>query len=165
MIFGRAGARRVLAFSFWRNSRAASAVEFALVASPFFLALLCTMQIGIYYFVQSALDSSILQTSQSLYSGFRTGTTASLPGAGALKSSVASNSGGLISNDSTLAVEIQPIGNLSAGAVAITDGVNNYGTATSTLMLRAQAKVVAFAPGFGALTMATSSAIVRRQGT
>jgi hypothetical protein len=77
---------------------------------------------------------------------------------------VATQSGGLIQNDSTLAVEIQPVTNLSSGTVAITDGVTNYGTTTSTLMLRAQAQVTTFAPGFGLLTVATSSALVRRQG-
>lgn len=55
--------------------------------------------------------------------------------------------------------------NLSAGSVPITDGVNNYGTTTSTLVLRAQASVTTFAPGFSTLAVATSSAIVRRQGT
>jgi Flp pilus assembly protein TadG len=154
---------RVVAFC--RDRRAAAALEFAIVSTPFFLVLLCTMQIGVYYFVQSALDTGVLQTAQTLYSGFRTGTTANLPGASSLKSLVASKSGGLITNDATLSVEIQPITNLSSGSVAITDGVNNYGTTTSTLMLRAQAKVPAFAPGFSSLTVATSSAIVRRQGT
>jgi hypothetical protein len=54
---------------------------------------------------------------------------------------------------------------LSGGTVAITDGVINYGTTTSTLVLRAQATVVTFAPGFSVLAVASSSAIVRRQGT
>jgi Flp pilus assembly protein TadG len=148
-----------------RDRRATAALEFAIISTPFFLVLLCTLQIGVYYFAQSALDTGVLQTAQTLYSGFRTGTTANLPSASSLKSSIASKSGGLIANDATLSVEIQPVANLSSGTVAITDGLNNYGTTTSTLMLRAQAKVVTFAPGFGSLAVATSSAIVRRQGT
>jgi Flp pilus assembly protein TadG len=139
-------------------------VEFAIVSMPFVLLLLCSLQIGLYYFTQAALDSGVLATAQTLYSGFRTGTTPTLPGASSLKSSVATLSGGLIQNNSTLAVQIQPVTNLSSGTVAITDGVNNYGTTTSTLMLRAQAQVVTLAPGFGVLTVATSSALVRRQG-
>lgn len=152
-----------IALGFWRNVRATSAVEFAIVAMPFILALLGALQIGVYYFVQSALDNSVLQTAQSLYSGFRTG-AGSMPPAAALKNSVATLSGGLVANNSTLAVEIQPIANLSSRAVPISDGVNNYGTTTSVLVLRAQAQVIAFAPGFGSLTLASSSAIVRRQG-
>jgi len=161
--FAQDAGQRIVRFG--RNSRATSAVEFAIIATPFFLALICTVQIGIYYFTQAALDVGVLQTAQTLYSGFRTGTTPYLPSASALKSSVATLSGGLITNGSTLAVQIQPMSNLSSGSVPITDGVNNYGSTTSTLVLRAQANVVAFAPGFSTLTVATSSAIVRRQGT
>lgn len=154
-----------LAVSFWRSTHATSAVEFAIVALPFFMLVLCILQLGVFYFAQSALDTGVLKTAQTLYVGFRTGTTATLPSASSLKSTVASNSGGMINNDGTLSVEIQPITNLSGGTVAITDGVNNYGTATSTLILRAQATVVTFAPGFSVLAVASSSAIVRRQGT
>jgi len=157
-------ARRSSWASFWRSKSATSAVEFAIVAAPFFVLILCGLQIGLYYFTQSALDAGVLATEQTLYNGFRTGTTPSLPSAASLKGSVAALSGGLIQNNSTLAVEIQPVTNLSSGTVAITDGVTNYGTTTSTLMLRAQAQVVTFAPGFSVLTVATSSALVRRQG-
>jgi hypothetical protein len=99
-----------------------------------------------------------------LYTGFRTGTTPNLPGAAALKSSVASYTGGLIGNNASLAVEIQPLANLSSATVPVSDGVNNYGTTGSTLMLRAQATVMTFVPMFSVLTVANSSAIVRRQG-
>jgi Flp pilus assembly protein TadG len=151
--------------SFLSSTRAAAAVEFALVALPFFMFVLCILQLGVYYFAQSALDTGVLKTAQTLYSGFRTGTSAYTPSAGTLKAAVSTNSGGMIQNGSGLAVEIQPMSNLSGGSVPITDGVNNYGTTTSTLVLRAQANVITFAPGFSTLAVATSSAIVRRQGT
>ncbi len=163
----RSACRRTgkLFFSYLRDSRATSAVEFAIISMPFFLLLLCTLQIGVYFIAQSALNAGVLETAQSLSTGFHTGTTANLPSAGTLKSEVVALAGAMISNDSTLAVEIQPIDNLSAASVPITDGLVNYGTTTSTLMLRAQATVVTFAPGFNALTVATASAIVRRAGT
>ena len=151
--------------SFLRSTRATAAVEFALVALPFFMFVLCILQLGVYYFAQSALDTGVLKTAQTLYSGFRTGSSAYAPSASTLKTSISTNSGGMIQNDSSLSVEIQPMSNLSAGSVPITDGVNNYGTTTSTLVLRAQASVTTFAPGFSTLAVATSSAIVRRQGT
>jgi Flp pilus assembly protein TadG len=154
-----------LAASFLRCTRAGAAIEFALVALPFFMFVLCILQLGVYYFAQSALDSAVLQTAQGLYSGFRTGTTAYTPAASALKSTILTDSGGMIQGGSGLAVEIQPLSNLSGGSVPITDGLANYGTTTSTLVLRAQANVVTFAPGFSTLAVATSSAIVRRQGT
>ena len=92
--------RQTRSSSFWSNESATSAVEFAIVASPFFVLILCGLQIGLYYFTQSALDAGVLATEQTLYNGFRTGATPSLPSASSLKSSVATQSGGLIQNDS-----------------------------------------------------------------
>jgi Flp pilus assembly protein TadG len=151
--------------AFVRDTHAASAVEFAMLAGPFFVTLLCILQIGIYYFAQSALDNGVLETSQTLYTNFRTGTTATLPNASSLKTSVANNAGSMISNNSSLAVEIRPMTGLSSGTVAISDGYNDYGTTTSTLVLRAKTNVVTFAPFFSSIAVASSSAIVRRQGT
>ena len=150
---------------FARDAHAASAVEFAMLAGPFFVTLLCILQIGIYYFAQSALANGVLETSQTLYTNFRTGTTATLPNASSLKTSVANNAGSMISNNSSLAVEIRPMTALSSGTVAVSDGYNDYGTTTSTLVLRAKTNVVTFAPFFSSIAVASSSAVVRRQGT
>jgi Flp pilus assembly protein TadG len=150
---------------FLRSTKATAAIEFAIIAFPFFLFILCTLQLGVFYFSQSALDNGVLKTAQTLYVGFRTGSTAYTPSASTLKSTVANSSGGLIQNGSGLSVEIQPISNLSGGPLAITDGVTNYGSTNTTLVLRAKANVITFAPMFGTLAVATSSAIVRRQGT
>ena len=87
---------RTGANSFLRSTRAAAAVEFALVALPFFMLVLCILQLGVYYFAQSALDTGVLKTAQTLYSGFRTGTSAYTPSAGTLKAAVSTNSGGMI---------------------------------------------------------------------
>jgi Flp pilus assembly protein TadG len=158
------GSWRPLA-AFRRDDSAVAAIEFALVAAPFFLLLIATIQIGIWYFAQSALNTGVLQTAQTLYSSFRTGTAASLMNAGALKTSVVGHAGGMIHNDGTLAVEIRQIGALSSGTVAITDGVSDYGLTRSTLVIRAQSQVVCFIPGMSGVLYVTSSAIVRRQGT
>jgi hypothetical protein len=82
---------------------------------------------------------------------------------------VANSAGALISDDSSLAVEIRQITSLSAGSVPITDGVADYGTAAndttvgSALALRATSTVIIFAPGFSAFTTVESSAIVHRE--
>lgn len=82
--------------SFLRSTRATAAVEFALVALPFFMFVLCILQLGVYYFAQSALDTGVLKTAQTLYSGFRTGSSAYAPSASTLKTSISTNSGGMI---------------------------------------------------------------------
>lgn len=157
--------RRLL--SFGRDNRAASAVEFAIVAGPFIMLMLGTLQVGVYYYAQSALDAGLIKTADSLRSAFTTGTTPVLPTATTLKSNVATYSGGMIRNDANLLVEIRRLTALDGAVVPITDGVTDYGdnvTKTSTLVLRGQATITTFAPGFSGLARATSSALVRRQG-
>jgi Flp pilus assembly protein TadG len=150
---------------FFRDRRAASAVEFALVAAPFFYLLMGITQVGIFYIAQSALDIGVSNTALTLRANFNTGTTAVLPDAGTLKSSVAASSGSMVANNSALAVEIRQLTSLASGSVPIVDGTVDYGSNTSTLVLRAQSTVVTLAPGLGGLNTVYSSALVRRQGT
>jgi Flp pilus assembly protein TadG len=149
---------------FIRDRRASSAVEFAIVCGPFFLMLLGIMQLGIFYMAQSALDTAVLKTVETLRGNFNTGTTATLMDATALKNSIVTNAGGLVSSG-TVSVEIQPLTNLSGAVVAITNGTVDYGTSSSALVLRAQASVVTFTPGLNGLSTVISSAMIRRQGT
>jgi Flp pilus assembly protein TadG len=149
---------------FARDSGGASAVEFAIVSGPFLFVLLAVLQMGIYYMTQSSLDTGVIRTADALRSSF-TSTSATLPPATTLKSNVATYGGGMVQNNSSLAVEIRPLTSLSAANVPITDGTANYGTTTSTLVLRAQTSVLSFAPGFGSLAVARSAALVRRQGS
>ena len=150
---------------FGRDQRAASAVEFAIVSGPFFFLLLGVLQLGIFYMSQSALDTGVIKTAETLRTNFTTGTTATLLDSNTLRSSVVTNAGGLISNDSTLSVEIRQITGLNTAVVPIANGTNDYGSNTSTLVLRAQSTVVTFAPGLSGLSTVSSSALVRRQGT
>ena len=147
------------------DRRAASAVEFAILAAPFFFLLMAITQVGIFYMAQSALDTGVARTAETLRTNFTTGTTATLLNAAQLKSSVVSGAGAMISNNSTLSVEIRQQSSLSYAVVPITDATVDYGTATSTLVLRAQATVVTLAPGLGGLSTIYSSALLRRQGT
>jgi Flp pilus assembly protein TadG len=159
-------ARRLLCGlrAFGRDSGGASAVEFAIVSGPFLFVLLGILQMGIYYMVQSSLDTGVVRTADALRSNF-VSTSATMPAAATLKSNVATYAGGMIHNDTSLAVEIRPLTSLDSSTVPITDGTANYGTVTSTLVLRAQSSVLSFAPGFGSLAYARSSALVRRQGS
>jgi hypothetical protein len=148
---------------FWRDDDGASAVEFAIVSGPFILLVLCILQVGVYYMTQSSLDTGVIRTADALRNSFTQAATPTLPNAGTLKGNVVSNSGGMIRNNSYLSVEIRELTDLAGGSVPITDGINDWGDVTSTLVLRAQASVVTFVPGFSALVQARSSAIVRRQ--
>jgi Flp pilus assembly protein TadG len=159
---------------FRRENKAASAVEFALVAIPFLFLILAILQLGVFYMAQSSLNAGMVATANCLRSTFTTSSlpaancpfTVTTPTASTIKTQVVAASGGLIHNDSTLAVEIRQISDLDSSAVPITDGFTDYGSSTTNvLVIRGQSKVVTFAPGFGSLANIRSSAIVRRQGT
>jgi len=153
-----------LAARFIRDRRAASAVEFALLMAPFFFLLLGVTQVGILFMAQSALDTGVVRTAETLRADFSNGTGV-LPNAGQLKTSVYSSACALVSNDASLAVEIRQFSSLTSSAVPIVDGTVDYGSTTSTLVLRAQSSVVTLAPGLSGLSTITSSALVRREGT
>jgi Flp pilus assembly pilin Flp len=148
---------------FWQDASGASAVEFAIVAGPFILLVLCILQVGVYYMTQSSLDTGVIRTADALRNSFTQAAAPTLPNATTLKSSVVTNSGGMVRNNSYLAVEIRELSDLGGGSVPVTDGINDYGDVRSALVLRAQASVVTFVPGFSALIQARSSAIIRRQ--
>jgi hypothetical protein len=150
---------------FSSDRRASSAVEFAIVAAPFFYLLMGIAQVGIFYMAQSALDTGVSNTALALRANFSTGSPATLLDSGALKSSVVNGAGAIISNDSSLSVEIRQLTSLDSAMVPIVDGTVDYGSTTSTLVLRAQSSVVTLAPGLGGLNTIYSSALVRRQGT
>jgi len=162
--FRKSSAAAGLTARFIRDRRASSAVEFAIVCLPFVLLLLGIMQLGIFYLAQSALDAAVIKTVETLRANFNTGSTATLMDATALKNSVVTNAGGMVTS-STVSVEIQPLTNLSGAVVAISDGTVNYGTNTSALVLRAQATVMTITPGLSGLSIVNSSAMIRRQGT
>jgi Flp pilus assembly protein TadG len=141
--------------------RGASAVEFALVSGFFLFTVIVTIQIGIYYMTQSALDAGVNATASVLRNDFASSVTPTLPTAAQLKSDVVSGSGALITNNSSLAVEIRELSLLSATNVPVSDGYLDYGVTNEPLALRAAANVTIFAPGFSSFTQVYSSAVVR----
>jgi len=148
--------------AFARDQRGASAVEFAIVAAPFFFLIMGLMQLGVYAMTQVALDNGLIAEAEIVREDLVAGT---LPSASTIKSGVVTAAGALVSNNSTLAIEIRTLTDLDAGPVAISDGFTDYGTTTSVLVLRASSQVISFAPGFGSITAVTSAALVRRQGS
>jgi Flp pilus assembly protein TadG len=151
-----------IAGSILRDQRGASAVEFAIVATPFFFLLMWMLQLGIYFMTQVALDNGLIAEAETIRENLVVGTK---PSAATIKAGVVTNAGALISNNSTLMVEIRTLADLDSGAVPIVDGATDYGTTSSTLVLRASGQVISFAPGFGSINTVTSAALVRRQGS
>jgi Flp pilus assembly protein TadG len=147
---------------FVSDQRGASAIEFAIVAAPFFFVIMWLLQLGIYAMTQVALDNGLIAEVRIVHEDLVAGT---LPSASTIKSGVVSAAGALVSNNSTLAVEVRTLADLDSGSVAVTDGFTDYGTTTSVLVLRATAQVISFAPGFGFINTVTSAALVRRQGS
>jgi len=155
---------RVRLYGFCHNRSGASAVEFAIVAIPFLFLVLGILQVGIYYMVQSSLNAGVVSTAATLRSCVVTSPLASCDST--LKASVVANSGGMIYNNATLAVDLRLLTTLDSPSIAISDGTIDSVSANSTvvMVLRAQSSVFTFAPGFGSLAKVRSSAIVRLQG-
>lgn len=150
------------AFAFIHDQRGASAVEFAIVAAPFFFLLMWILQLGIFFMTQAALDNGVISEAETVRESLVAG---SLPSAASIKVGVVTGAGALVSNNATLKVEIRALSDLTSGAVAITDGATDYGTTTSALVLRASGEVISFAPGFGSFNTVTSTVLLRRQGS
>ena len=161
-----------LAIAFARDRRGAAALDMALVGMPFILLVLAIMQMGAYYMAQVTLDAGTVKTAESLRAIFSTGAAPATLTTAQLKSAIVAGSAtGISSNASACAspapcliVEVQPLANLDSGAVAITDGLTNYGSAWTPLVLRAKYTFSTFVPGFPANWSVVASAIVRRQG-
>jgi hypothetical protein len=112
---------------------------------------------------QVALDIGTVTAAENLRTVFGTGATPVTPSGSTLKSTIVAGSGsGIVS--SGLIVEVQPLTNLSGGTVAVTDGLTNYGSAWTPLVLRAKYTFSTFLPVFASTWSINSSALVRRQG-
>lgn len=181
-----------------RDSRGSSAVEFALVCVPLVFILMMILQMGIYYMAKSSLDAGVIETADVIVCAFNansnaTTTTSSISvpsscstaasdlSGTSLKALVASQSGGLVHNDATLAVDLRGLTTLSAAIVPITDRQvdtsqsNKQGASLSLLVLRAESQIPWFLPwislgalggscaGTASLPCVRASAIVRRQ--
>ena len=143
------------------DRRATAALEFAIIGLPFFYILLGILQMGIYYMAQAALDDGVSTTASNLRNSFNTGTAPSLPTGSTLKSNIVSNSGGIIANTSSLAVDMRALTTLDTGAVPITDGTVDSVTTSVPIVLRAQFQVMTIAPGFPLSMTVASAAILR----
>jgi Flp pilus assembly protein TadG len=127
---------------------------------PFMLLLLGTIQIGIYFMAQAALDTGVLATATSLRSSMLlNGTAFTAPTASSLTSSITSNAGALVSSTSVTA-DLQLLSNLASTVVPIVNGTINIGSINQVLVLRASAPVTTFLPGIGSLSV-TSTAVFR----
>jgi Flp pilus assembly protein TadG len=142
------------------DRRGTNTVEFAIVFFPFIYAVLFVLQMGLYYMTQSALDAGVNTTANALRNSFNTGASPVLPSGATLKSTVASNAGGLVTSTG-LAVDLRLLTTLDAGAVAISDQTVDSVSANVPIVLRASVQVTTLAPGFGALTKVQSTAILR----
>ena len=70
---------------FLRDQRGASAVEFAIVAGPFFFLIMWLLQLGVYAMTQVALDNGLIAEAETVREDLVVGT---LPSASTIKSGV-----------------------------------------------------------------------------
>jgi Flp pilus assembly protein TadG len=149
---------------FAREHRAAAALEFALVAAPFFFLVLGILQMSVYYLTQSALDSGVLQTAETLRANYAPGTTIPTPSGTVLKTNISQFAGAMIPNNSTVLVDLWQMNKLaSAGQPVIDQHVDSV--TTGVMVLRAQTTAINFAPIFLGATLTVRSSAILRGGT
>jgi hypothetical protein len=147
-----------------RDACGAAALEFALVALPFFFVLLVILQMALYYMTQAALDAGVNSEAVALQNNFNL-PGAVLPQSSAVKANIVAGAGALVFTSGTQ-FEIQQLSNYKTANMPIYDGNMNFtspDTTTAILVLRAQTSVVILAPGFTSPTV-EASAIIRRIG-
>ena len=148
---------------FLRDEAGSNAVEFAILGVPFIMLLLFSLQIGLWAMTKMALDTGVLRSAESLEGQFAKPAGPTLPSGSGFKAALVTNAGGLVINNSALAVEVRPLVLLSASATPIADGTMNFGAAHSVLAIRASFVTPNFVPGLNAVLTSYSSALVRRQ--
>ena len=147
---------------FLRDETGSNAVEFAILGVPFIMLLLFSLQIGLYAMTKAALDTGVVRSAEAMEGQFGLNVP-TLQSGSALKAAVATNAGGLVINNSALAVEVRPLSGLSSATTPIADQTTNYGVTHNVLALRASFVTPTFVPGLNAVMTAYSSALVRRQ--
>ncbi len=152
------------AAGFAREQRAAAALEFALVAGPFFFLVLGILQMAVYYITQSALDSGVLKTAEALRANYAPGTTIPTPLGTTLKTDISQFAGAMIPNNATVLVDLRQMGNLASASQPIVDQQVDSVT-TGVMVLRAQTTAINFAPIFVGATLTVRSSAIFRGGT
>ena len=142
-----------------RDRRGVALIEAALVLPPFLALLFVSIELGIYFTLQSALDLGVLTTAETLRTNMAVGRTYTAPTASVLKAAIAAN-GGAVLLVASLAVDVRQLSTLSAANQPVVDGVDDWGGSGAILVVRAQT-TMPLLPGATLLTM-NATAIVRR---
>jgi Flp pilus assembly protein TadG len=143
-----------------RHRHGAAAIEFALLALPFITLMLFVLQMGIYFMAQTSLDTAVLSEAIALRNSIQASTNFVAPATTSVKTGVATSGGALLST-ATLAVDVRQLTTLAGGITPIVDGVTDWGSSGSILVLRAAAPVPGFIGPFTSLEI-QSIAIIRR---
>jgi Flp pilus assembly protein TadG len=137
-----------------------AAIETAFLLPAFLLLVLSIVQLGIYFMMQSALDSGVLNTAAALRANVAIGSSYTPPAAGSLKASIVSKGSGILST-AIVTTDLRQLVNMTSAAVPIADGFTDWGGSGSILVLRAHATMNWYLPS--AISVAVDSmAIVRR---
>jgi len=146
-----------------RDECGTSSLEFAIVSTPFLFFVLGILQVSIFYYEQLALNAGIVNTADYLRSSFAAAAPV-YPDAATLKTKVATKSGGLIKNNTTLLVDLRPLSQLQSAVVPIVDQTTpDYGASGAVLILRAQTTALKIAPMFSPMMQVRSGALIRRK--
>ena len=135
-----------------------SAVEFALLALPFFMVLLGTMQVGVIYLTQATLQGATLSAADDMLMNHFTPP----PTIASIRAVLCGKSANVYACDATLKFELNTLQALSTGTAPLNDGMIISGSSGTPLVLRTQTTATVFTPGLGSFATVSASAVLRR---
>lgn len=89
--------RNRLALAFGRDRSGATAIEFAIVITPFLMLVFAVIGVGLVYFTETVLDQSLATATRQIRTGQSLKTATGELTVGNLKNEICTRSGGLIS--------------------------------------------------------------------
>jgi len=122
----RAGRRHLLTLRFIKAREGATAVEFALIAGPFFLLLMGLIEIALFFFASTMIETATAEAAREI----RTGQVmVSGDGPGEFRNRICARAGAIL-DCARIQVDVRPVDSFSAaqlGAMIDDDGVDSSG--------------------------------------
>lgn len=151
------GARRLLKRleAFRGDAAGSTAVEFAFIGLAFVVLLLGILQFALAFMAQMYLHDAVSEAATGktadTYAGNRS----------AVVAQICARLMAIDSCSSKLLLETQPLANYPTAAQAISGATFSAGTSGTVMMIRAQAPVITFVPGFSTLKVKAAALYLR----
>jgi Flp pilus assembly protein TadG len=141
--------------AFRRDAAGSTAVEFAFIGLAFIVLMLGILQFALAFMAQMYLHDAVSEAATGKTSGTYAGNRS------AVVAQICARLMAIDSCSSKLLLETQPLTNYATTAQAISGATFSAGASGTVMLIRAQAPVVTFLPGFSTLKVKAAALYVR----